>query len=104
MVPARPFFIGRPGWLRSSAWIWLFSSTDSTSALAGGLRVKADDIDQLGGEVGVARQFEAFDPMRLQPVCLPDPLHRGGADAERLGQHARAPVCRRRRPLMEGHL
>src|SRR6266478_3241607 len=27
MVPARPFFIGNPGWVRSSAWIWLFSST-----------------------------------------------------------------------------
>jgi hypothetical protein len=23
----RPFFIGRPGWVRSSAWIWLFSSS-----------------------------------------------------------------------------
>ncbi len=31
-VPARPFFIGRPGWVRSSAWIWLFSSTESTMA------------------------------------------------------------------------
>jgi hypothetical protein len=30
--PARPFFIGRPGWVRPSAWIWLFSSTDSTTA------------------------------------------------------------------------
>ena len=34
--PVRPFFIGRPGWVRSSAWIWLFSSTDSTTACAGG--------------------------------------------------------------------
>ena len=25
MVPARPFFSGRPGCVRSSAWIWLFS-------------------------------------------------------------------------------
>ena len=32
----RPFFIGRPGWVRSSAWIWLFSSTESTMAWAGG--------------------------------------------------------------------
>lgn len=38
MVSARPFFIGRPGWVRSSAWIWLFSSTQRTSALSGGLR------------------------------------------------------------------
>ena len=33
----RPRFIGSPGWVQSSAWIWLFSSTDSTSACSGGL-------------------------------------------------------------------
>ncbi len=38
IVPARPFFIGRPGWVRSSAWIRLFSSTESTMACAGGSR------------------------------------------------------------------
>ena len=32
----RPSFIGSPGWVRSRAWIWLFSSTDSTTACAGG--------------------------------------------------------------------
>ena len=26
------FFSGSPGWVRSSAWIWLFSSTESTMA------------------------------------------------------------------------
>ena len=36
-VPQRPRFIGSPGWVRSSAWIWLFSSTDSTRACSGGL-------------------------------------------------------------------
>ena len=30
------FFRAGPGWVRSSAWIWLFSSTDSTMAWAGG--------------------------------------------------------------------
>jgi hypothetical protein len=38
MVPQRPFFRGKPGWVRSKAWIWLFSSTENTSALSGGLR------------------------------------------------------------------
>ena len=38
VVPARPFFIGSPGWVRSSAWIWLFSSIEYTSALSGGFR------------------------------------------------------------------
>src|SRR4051812_25246730 len=36
IVPARPFFIGRPGWVRSSAWICDFSSTERTMAWAGG--------------------------------------------------------------------
>ena len=36
IVPARPGFIGKPGWVRSSAWIWLFSSTERTTAWAGG--------------------------------------------------------------------
>ena len=35
-VPARPGFIGRPGWVRTRAWIWLFSSTESTTACLGG--------------------------------------------------------------------
>jgi hypothetical protein len=35
--PAPPRFIGRPGWVRSRAWIWLFSSTDKTMAWSGGL-------------------------------------------------------------------
>src|SRR5829696_6072810 len=29
MVPARPFFSRKPGWVRSRAWIWLFSSTET---------------------------------------------------------------------------
>src|SRR5262249_39877096 len=32
MVPARPFFIGSPGCVRSSAWICVFSSTQNTCA------------------------------------------------------------------------
>jgi hypothetical protein len=36
IVPQRPGLIGSPGCVRSSAWIWLFSSTDSTSACSGG--------------------------------------------------------------------
>ena len=28
--------VERPGWVRSRAWIWLFSSTESTTACAGG--------------------------------------------------------------------
>src|ERR1700750_742196 len=31
---------GRPGWLRCSAWIWHFSSQQSTTACSGGLRYR----------------------------------------------------------------
>lgn len=34
----RPGVMGRIGCVRSSAWIWLFSSTQSTTALVGGAR------------------------------------------------------------------
>src|SRR3990172_7097809 len=40
IVPQRPFFIGRPGCVRSRAWIWLFSSTHKTRDLSGGLRYR----------------------------------------------------------------
>jgi hypothetical protein len=33
-----PFFLANPGWVRSRAWIWLFSSPQRTKALFGGLR------------------------------------------------------------------
>ena len=33
-----PLFMGNPGWVRSRSWIWLFSSTQRTKALSGGLR------------------------------------------------------------------
>ena len=36
----RPSPTGRVGWVRSSAWIWLFSSTHSTIACSGGFRYK----------------------------------------------------------------
>ena len=36
IVAPRPFFNGRPGWVRSSAWICDFSSMDNTTAWAGG--------------------------------------------------------------------
>jgi hypothetical protein len=53
--------------------------------------VEADDIAQLGGELGIGGQLELADAMRLQPVRAPDALHRVGADAGPLGHRARGP-------------
>ena len=72
--------------------------------LVGRVEVKADDIHHLGGEVRIAGQLEAFDQMRLQLVRPPDPLHRGNADADRFGEHARTPMGRGRGPFMQRHI
>src|SRR5262249_24914230 len=40
IVPARPFFIGSEGWVRSRAWTCDFSSTHNTTDWSGGFRYK----------------------------------------------------------------
>jgi hypothetical protein len=39
--------MGSMGWVRSSAWHWLFSSTHSTKAFSGGVQVETHDVAQL---------------------------------------------------------
>src|SRR5207248_4674207 len=43
IVPHRPFFRGRPGWVRSKAWIWLFSSTHNTIPFCGGFKYRSEE-------------------------------------------------------------
>jgi hypothetical protein len=80
MVQARPFIIGNPGWVRSSARIWVLSSTDNTTAWSGGLNVEADDLFELGSKLRVVGQLEATYEMRPQPTSTPYPLHRTDTD------------------------
>src|ERR1700745_2417945 len=47
---------------------------------------------QLVDEVGVVRELELPDTMRLQPVRAPDALHRAGADAGLLRHYGSGPV------------
>jgi hypothetical protein len=63
MVAEGPFFRGRPGWVRSSAWIWLFSSTLRR------IDIKPDHVMQLVDEVGIIRELELPNTMRLQPCA-----------------------------------
>src|SRR5216684_140090 len=63
MVPARPFFIGRPGWVRSKAWIWLFSSTDRTMAWAGGLTYRPTTSRSLSTNLG------SLDSLNCSILC-----------------------------------
>jgi hypothetical protein len=60
MVPARPFFIGRPSWVRSNAWIWLFSSTDN-HGVGGRIDIEADDVAHLGRKLRIVRELELAD-------------------------------------------
>ena len=53
--------------------------------------VEPDDIPQLLGEMLVIGQLELPDAMRLEAVFAPDPLHRGDADADHLGQRIPIP-------------
>src|SRR5215471_9194386 len=54
---------GRPGCVRSSAWIWLFSSTDSTTALFGGLRESPTDVNDFSANSG------SFDSLKERIKC-----------------------------------
>jgi hypothetical protein len=62
--------------------------------------VEPDDCAQLRGELRVLRQLEPAHPVRMQAMRLPDPLHRGHADADCLGHHAGGPVGRLARRIL----
>ncbi|GJD40823.1 hypothetical protein OICFNHDK_3299 [Methylobacterium bullatum] len=65
---------------------------DSTTARAGGSRVVADHILDLGGEGGIVRGLERAQPMRLEAVSVPDPLHGAERDPDRAGHGTAGPV------------
>ena len=97
IVPARPFFIGRPGWVRSSAWIWLFSGcvapnagslrppwqvpgpSSGCSRPAAAPRPNRPPAERCWAAAGLARLArlvaqQPFDALRHEP--LPGPHHR----------------------------
>ena len=59
-----------------------------------GVDIEPDYVAQLVDELGVLRQLELPDPMGLEPMCAPDALDRGDADAGRLGHRRASPVRR----------
>ena len=64
------------------------------------VHVEADDVVELGGEVGIGRTLEGPDAVRLQPVSGPDALDGAQRKAHRLGHGAAGPMRDRtgRRP------
>src|ERR1041385_1564324 len=69
MVPQRPFLIGSPGCVRSSAWIWLFSSAQSTIACSGGLRYSPTIASSFSANSGSLLTLKVRDKCGFRP-CL----------------------------------
>src|SRR5271169_1148799 len=44
--------------------------------------IKTDDLLELLGELGIVGELERAHPMRLEPVPLPDPPHRGSPKSQ----------------------
>jgi hypothetical protein len=64
--------------------------------------IEPDDVAQLVDERRVVGQLELPDPMRLEPVSAPDPLHGTGADAGCLGHRGAGPMGRFVRRFLHG--
>ena len=103
---------GRTGCVRSSAWIWLFSSTQSTSARSGGERYRPTMSRTLSTKCGSLESLERLRAVRLQAEGAPDAPDRRVRKAAFLGHRAQRPMggVRRRRRRAErpldilGHL
>src|SRR5262245_11809251 len=65
--------------------------------VVGRIDVEADDLFELGRELGIIRQLEPADQMRPQAVSTPDPLHRTDADASGLRHRRARPMAGGRR-------
>src|SRR5512142_619884 len=63
MVPARPFFMGSDGWVRSNACTWLFSSRHSTTAFSGGFRYSPTTSTSFSSNRG------SFDSLNVSTRC-----------------------------------
>ena len=68
------------------------------------VEVEADDVLHLVDEVRIPRQLEGLDQVRLQPVRLPDLVHRRRRDPQLRRHCALAPVGGGRRRLVQRQL
>jgi len=62
--------------------------------MGGRVDIKPDNIAQLVDELRVGGEFELPDPVWLQTMRTPDPLHRTCADADGFRHHCSGPVGR----------
>jgi hypothetical protein len=89
---------GRSNRVRSRAWDWLFSSTDSISARRGGSMERPTirgshrtgsmgAVLHLLGNGWIGGALQGAHPVRLQAVLLPDAPNRAERDAGRRSDH-----------------
>ena len=78
--------MGSPGCARSSAWIWLFSSTERDDGVSRQVDVQADYITALVGELGIVRLLERPDGVLRQLAGFRNALRRATAYAGLLGK------------------
>ena len=65
--------------------------------------IEPDHIPEFLGEFGIVGELEGAQPMRLEPMPLPDAAHRGRADLRGLGHRRCGPVGRLMRRFPVGH-
>ena len=102
MVPARPFFIGKPrlgAVERLDLGLLVYRQHDGVLRR---VEIQANHVLELLGKARIVRQFEGRHQMRLQAMGLPDRVNARRRDAHRLGHRSQAPVCGVRRRLCLG--
>src|SRR5207244_1289736 len=87
-----PGRIGKSGRVRSRACTWLFSSIDKTLARSGGKKYSPTMSRHFLDELGIRRQLERVEAMRLQPKRLPDTRDCGLGESRHIGQAPRGPL------------
>src|SRR6476646_3840928 len=63
MVPARPGVLGSDAWVRSRAWIWLFSSMHNTIAFSGGFKYSPTT------SMSLSSNFGSVDTLKVSTRC-----------------------------------
>ncbi len=107
VVCHRPAFAGleRQAGLRAVEGLNLAFLVDRDDhGVLGRVHVEADDVLDLGREIGIVGALEGADAMRLQPMRLPQPLDRAQADADGVGHGAAGPMRGLARRLGAGQL
>jgi hypothetical protein len=100
---AEPPLLERQPWLRAVERLNLaLLIKRQHDRMRGRIDIKPNNIVEFICELGIVRQLELPEAMRLQTMRLPDAAHRAGADTAGSRHHIRCPVCRLARGIGQG--